>query len=81
MSSFYALITTLISFIFLVIYYSISKPDYLIINQIGEEKEVSLRLLIIYSLLFSSGLGLFVFICNSGYTYYMNENEKNIFSA
>ena len=77
MSSFYGLMATLLSFIFLVIYYSISKPDYIIINKIGEEKEISLRLLLIYSLIFSSGIGLFVLICNYGYTYY-KERKNNM---
>jgi len=76
--TFYALITTLVSFIILVIYYSIAKPDYLIINKIGEEKTVSLRLLLIYSLLFSSGLGLFVLISNIAYDYYMSKKMEKM---
>ena len=73
--SFYALMTTLLSFIILVIYYSIAKPDYLVINKIGEETTISLRLLVIYSLLFSSALGLVVLISEAGYVYYMNKKE------
>jgi len=73
--SFYALITTLVSFIILVIYYSISKPDYLVENKIGEETEISFRLLVVYSLLFSSALGLVVLMGNTGYVYYMNKKE------
>ena len=73
--SFYALMTTLVSFIILVIYYSISKPDYLVENKIGEETRISFRLLLVYSLLFSSALGLVVLMSNAGYVYYMNKKE------
>lgn len=76
--SFYALIATLVSFIILIIYYSIAKPDYLVENKIGEETEISLRLLVVYSLLFSSALGLVVLMANTGYVYYTTKkNEKN----
>lgn len=76
--SFYALIATLVSFIILIIYYSIAKPDYLVENKIGEETEISLRLLVVYSLLFSSALGLVVLMANTGYVYYTTKKiEKN----
>ena len=76
--SFYALIITLVSFIILIIYYSIAKPDYLIENKIGEETEISLRLLVVYSLLFSSALGLIVFTVESGYMFYMSKKNEKI---
>ena len=54
--SIYSIISTVVSFIILLTYYLKVKPDF-----VKENKDtVSLRICIIYSLLFSSAIGLLV---------------------
>jgi len=54
--SIYSIISTVVSFIILLTYYLKVKPDFVMENK----DTVSLRICIIYSLLFSSSIGLLV---------------------
>lgn len=56
--SIYSIISTVVSFIILLTYYLTIKPDFVMEDNI--KKVVSLRICIIYSLLFSSSIGLLV---------------------
>ena len=56
--SIYSIISTVVSFIILLTYYLTIKPDFVMEDNI--KKVVSLRICIIYSLLFSSAIGLLV---------------------
>ena len=57
-----------ISFSLLVLYFCISKPLYV---KEKDTKEISFRLLILYSLLFSSGLSLIIMTIDVLYHYYL----------
>jgi hypothetical protein len=56
--SIYSIISTVVSFIILLTYYLTVKPAFVMEDNIS--KVVSLRICIIYSLLFSSAIGLLV---------------------
>ena len=56
----YSLIATGISFVALLIFYSVKKPDFVKESDDSGNKVFSIRLSIIYSLLFSSATGLLV---------------------
>ena len=65
--SIYSILSTVVSFIVLMTYYMYMKPDFVLEkedhpNGYGkkEHKKVSLRLSLVYSLLFSSAIGLLV---------------------
>ena len=53
--SLFSIYSTFVSFIVMIIYYYSKKPEFVMYN-----KKLSVRLVIIYSLLFSSCIGLFV---------------------
>lgn len=53
--SLFSIYSTFVSFIVMIIYYYSKKPEFVMDNN-----KISLRLVIIYSLLFSSSIGLFV---------------------
>lgn len=53
--SLFSIYSTFVSFIVMVIYYYRKKPDFVMDNN-----KLSVRLIVIYSLLFSSSIGLFV---------------------
>ena len=55
--SIYSIVSTIITFVILMIYYNVVKPDFVLQK---ESKEVCLRLCLVYSLLFSSSVGLLV---------------------
>ncbi len=62
-------------FLLLIIYFSLSKPDYIKeYNKDGTNSTISVRLLIIYSLLYSSGISLVFMAIDVLYHYYF----KNI---
>lgn len=54
----YSIISTIITFLVLMIYYMKFKPDF-ILDKNNNDK-ISIRLCIVYSLLFSSSVGLLV---------------------
>lgn len=62
--SIYSILSTVVSFIVLMSYYMYMKPDFVLEkDEHGKKKEhkkVSLRLSLVYSLLFSSAIGLLV---------------------
>ena len=72
----YSMISFVVSFLFFVIYFLIKKPDYVLLDAYDKNKKVSLRLAIVYSLLFSSSIGLFIFIIHSIYEYILNILKK-----
>lgn len=57
--SIYSIISTFITFVILMIYYNVVKPDF-VLKKDSETKKVCLRLCLVYSLLFSSAIGLLV---------------------
>ena len=61
--SIYAIVSTFISFIVLMVYYGTVKPDFVkevSKNSMDQTPQFSVRLSIVYSLLFSSTMGLLV---------------------
>ena len=61
--SIYSIVSTFISFIVLMVYYGIVKPDFVkevSKNSMDQTPQFSVRLSIVYSLLFSSTMGLLV---------------------
>ena len=61
--SIYAIFGTFISFIVLMIYYGVVKPDFVKEvdkNSVDQTPQLSMRLSIVYGLLFSSTMGLLV---------------------
>jgi len=56
----YSLLVTLVSFMLLIVYYIIKKPEFVLqINSQGI-KTLSLRISVVYALLFSTSIGLLV---------------------
>ena len=90
--SIYSILSTVVSFIVLMSYYMYMKPDFVLEkedhpNGYGKKKEhkkVSLRLSLVYSLLFSSAIGLLVLGISSvsknyeksDYTYESSSNDE-----
>jgi len=75
--SIYAIFGTFISFIVLMIYYGVVKPDF--VKEVDKNSEdqtprFSVRLSVVYSLLFSSMIGLLVL----GISFCVNKNKKAI---
>jgi hypothetical protein len=76
-SSLYSIIVTVISFISLMIFFYVKKQDYVKEKDAKGNKVFSYRLSLIYSLLFSSAIGLVV-VALSGMTMYMfDKSHKN----
>ena len=76
-SSLYSIIVTVISFISLMIFFYVKKQDYVKEKDEKGNKVFSYRLALIYSLLFSSAIGLVV-VAVSGTTMYMfDKSQKN----
>lgn len=67
----YSMISFLLSFFCLFLYYSLKKPDYVLDKDkdidIKKDSKISYRLLFVYSLLFSSSIALFVFMIHALY--------------
>lgn len=74
-STLYSMISFVLSFLFFILYFFIKKPDYVLVDD-NKNKKVSLRLTIVYSLLFSSSIALFIFIIRSIYEYILNILKK-----
>ena len=57
--SIYSIVSTCITFVVLMIYYMNVKPDF-VLDKNEDKNKLSLRLCIVYSLLFSSAVGLLI---------------------
>lgn len=65
------------SFLALILYFSLSKPDYVLEEKYKDkvnDKVISIRLILIYSLLYSSGLALVFMAIDIGYHQYFKNN-------
>lgn len=75
-SSLYSIIATVISFVVLMIFFSIKKQEYVKEKDATGNKVFSYRLAMIYSLLFSAFIGL-VIVAISGMSMYMFDKTQN----
>lgn len=66
-----SLVCFTLSFLLLVLYLSFSKPDYVINTE--KDNELSARLVVIYSLLFSSSIALIFMTIDVIYHYYLHQ--------
>lgn len=66
-----SLICFSLSFLLLLIYFSLEKPDYVINTE--KDNELSSRLVIIYSLIFSSSIALIFMTIDVVYHYYLHQ--------
>lgn len=74
----YSMIGFLVSFFLFLLYYFSFKPEYVLYyDDTQKTKKVSFRLSIIYSLLFSSFIGILILIVYYLYLYYKNYNYNN----
>jgi len=76
-SSLFSIIVTVLSILSFMIYYYVKKPKYVMErDENTNEKVFSVRIALLYSLLFSSLIGL-IFSAISGVSlYYIKKNEK-----
>lgn len=77
-SSLYAtrsLICFIVSFIILIIYFTLVKPDTIIDK--SKDNRISIRLILIYSLLFSSAIALGFMFLDISYNYYLNLSSSS----
>lgn len=58
--SIYSIVATLVSFIVIMIYYKVAKPDFVMETKTNNQPTFSLRLALVYGLMFSSMIGLVV---------------------
>ena len=74
--SLYSILSTTIAFVVLMVYYMTVKPDFVMeIEMESAEKVLSIRICLIYALLFSSAIGLMVLGISSILKNY-EEDEK-----
>jgi len=76
-SSLYSIIVTVISFISLMIFFYVKKQDYVKEKDEKGNKVFSYRLSLIYSLLFSSAIGLVVVAVSGTAMYMFDKSQKN----
>jgi hypothetical protein len=65
----YSLLVTIIFYLGILLYYSIKKPSFIKEVNSDGDSVVSVRLATVYSLLFSSAIGLLSFTIVTGYKY------------
>ena len=66
------------SFLILILYFSLSKPDYVLEEKYKDKvdnKVISIRLLLVYSFLYSIGLALGFIAIDMAYHYYFKNNK------
>lgn len=67
-----SLICFILSFLILIIYFSLLKPEYILDK--NKYDRISIRLILIYSLLFSSAIALGFMFLDIVYNYYFNQS-------